>query len=231
MLIQSAKGVFTPTDPLKTDVKSLLRFNSAPIVDETGIPIGSHLFGGVDVGIGKFGGSFYMWAESQILTGITLNNQCNWNHPEFTYEFWFKPKLGALESIRIVTQLTNNSTNWVGLVYRRIDGSNFNFGYYSRIAGVDDIAVPTVLSSIDWNFVSLQKGVQPNALTMHINGVLVTSVPYPHTLSGGLTYIGNAYSHTTTVRAPVCYVDEVRFTAKARYGSANYMPPTAPFPY
>lgn len=158
--------------------------------------------------------------------GITMPKSEDWRFSgDFTVEMWINISAGSNTGHLISTALNSSQTSFAArVVYPTSTTPQLNVQIYPN-SWSTTINVPLD----QWVFVSFTRNLAGSVL-MHINGVY----------GGAAQYLYSSYADNYCVLGSnasndypfIGKMDEVRITnGVGRYTTANYTPPTAPFPF
>jgi hypothetical protein len=217
-------------DPYFGSVTSLLHMDGAnastTFTDQTGraltatnavISTTQSKFGGAS---GSFNGT------TAYLTGPTGDTGTSLAAADFTLEGWFYPTATPATAGDCFS--TNNSSN--GYVLRFLPGNQFRFDYSTLGNNTFSALHATAVTLNTWNHVAVVR--YGTVITIYLAGV-----------GGGTSTIGTTAIFTPSVQQLVLgrnptnsswyysgYMDELRLTKGVARYTANFTPPTAPFP-
>ena len=220
-----------PVDPIFNNVSLLLHGNgtngSTTITDsspspKTVAPVGNAQIStaiadpfGNSTGVIAFDGTGDYIAIAEASGSFTFGAG------DFTVEFWFYPS--NLTGTTVIAEWRNVSGAQAGLLTLYRDSSNLYFFESSnRITGT------SALTNAVFQHIALCKG--SNSTRLFVNGIQVGST-YADTTSylapqSGSIYLGGLLATVSTAG----YLDDLRITKGVARYTANFTPPTAPFP-
>jgi hypothetical protein len=223
-----AKGQPVPNDPNFAFNSLLLHGNgtngSTVITDSSGSPKTVTAAGNAQISTAqsKFGGSSIAFDGAGDYIAIAeASGSFTFGTGDFTIEFWFYPS--NLTGLTILADWRNTAGNTAGRLTLYRNGSTLIF--YD--AGIR-ITGTSALTNTVFQHIALCKG--SNSTRLFVNGIQVGST-YANTTSylapqSGSIYLGGLLGTFSTAG----YIDDLRITnGIARY-TANFTPPTAPFP-
>ena len=170
----------------------------------------------------KFGGSSIAFDGTGDYIAIAeASGSFTFGTGDFTIEFWFYPS--NLTGITVIAEWRNVSGVQAGLLTLYRDSSNLYFFESSnRITGT------SALTNTVFQHIALCKG--SNSTRLFVNGIQVGST-YADTASyiapqSGSIYLGGLLATVSTAG----YIDDLRITKGVARYTANFTPPTLPFP-
>ena len=227
-----AKGQPVPNDPNFAFNSLLLHGNGANgstvITDSSGSPKTVTAVGNAQISTAiadPFGNSTGVIAFDGTGDYLTTqsSSESNFGSSNFTIEFWIKStKAGRQDPVGWNFYFTD--AGWAGLIFNL---STSSMAWYEN-ANPRISATSTGWNNGNWNHVAVARS--SNSVRMFLNGSQVgstytTSFSYGRDASGFI--IGDI---TTTAGSVDGYIDELRITKGVARYTANFTPPTAPFP-
>ena len=222
-------AVAGPTDPDFANVSLLLHGDgvngSTTIVDSSPSPKTVTATGDAQISTAqsKFGGaSMYFDGSGDYLAITEASNSFTFGTGDFTIEFWLYPS--NLNSVAIILdwRTTGGLQDVRPTIYR--DGSNlYLFANGNLIIG------NSALTNQVFQHIALAKS--SGSTRLFVDGTQVGST-YSDSLNylspqGGAIYVGAVGSGTFGMNG---YIDDLRVTKGVARYTANFTPPTAPFP-
>lgn len=219
------------TDPYFSNVSLLLHMDGAngstTFTDSSGTPKTVTAYGNAQISTdqSKYGGASGLFDGAGDYLTIPQNSAFDLGIGDFTIDLWFRPTAvnvyhallytGAYETGQFSLRVTdtgrlqtfiNNGTNGYGLV----TGS-------------------TQLTAGSWSFISVS--CNAGVIRVFLNGNLETSKENTsYIYNSSLLYIGAQVASGTPALSPSGHIEEFRITKGVARYTANFTPPTAPFP-
>jgi hypothetical protein len=226
---------YAPVDEYYDNVSLLLYGNgtngSTTITDSSGSPKTATVVGNAQISTAqsKFGGSSLVAGSSPDFTWG--NNRIQfppgpdfaYGTNDFTLEYWIFPFAEGLGRI-LYTQATGGTNYFMS----GITGANQSFFTFALSGGGTGVLGPAV-SVGTWSHIAV---VRYNGVArVYTNGVSGTPVNCSQNFSN-ITYPPNigGYSHSPSTEPYRGYIDDFRITKGVARYTANFTPPTAPFP-
>ena len=217
-----------PVDPVFNNVSLLLHGNgtngSTTITDSSPTPKTVTAVGNAQISTAqsKFGGSSIAFDGTGDYIAIAeASDSFTFGTENFTIEFWFYPS--NLTGLTVIAEWRNVAGVQAGsLTLYRDSSTLYFFELSNRITGT------SALTNAVFQHIALCKG--SNSTRLFVNGIQVGST-YADTTSylapqSGSIYFGGLLGAFSTAG----FIDDLRITKGfARY-TANFTPPTAPFP-
>ncbi len=207
----------TPVDPQFTSVSLLLHGNGAngstTITDSSRIPKTVTAFGNAQISTAqsKFGGSSIAFDGAGDYLQASASDNFAFNAQDFTVEFWLY-WLGA----------TANPQYF-------IDCRDANFGFfwlYGVVSSNNGTANYSHTSTVaQWQHWAVSR--QTGTLRIFRDGVLAFSGADSSNYTGKNLFVGARFNAIETLNG---YIDDLRITKGIARYTANFTPPTAPFP-
>lgn len=216
------------TDPYRSQVSLLLHGDGAngstTITDSSPTPKTVTAVGDAKISTAqsKFGGSSIAFDGSGDYLSIPSNIDFRLGAENFTIEFWIR--YNTVSGVQIL--FDTRPTAGTGL-YPVIYSNGATLSYFTNAS--DRITVLNAVAAGAWYYVALVKN---SGLTkLYLNGLQVGSAYADSNdyLCGPLLFIGND-SYTPALYAFNGYIDDLRITKGVARYTANFTPPTAPFP-
>ena len=218
-----------PTDPFRSQVSLLLHGDGAngstTITDSSPSPKTVTAVGNAQISTAqsKFGGSSIAFDGSGDYLTTQSSSESNFGSSNFTIEFWIKStKAGRQDPVGWNYDYT--LSGWAGFIFNLSTGSMAWFENANpRIS-----AGSTGWNNGNWNHVAVARS--SNSVRMFLNGSQVGST-YTTSFSYGRDASGFIIGDITTAAGSVDgYIDDLRITKGVARYTANFTPPTAPFP-
>jgi hypothetical protein len=213
----------TPVDPQFTSVSLLLHGNgtngSTTITDSSRIPKTVTAVGNAQISTAqsKFGGSSMLFDGTGDWMQTPKSLDFAFGTADYTIELWFY-LLSGDPNLRLV-EFEGNADNLSCNI------STSNSGTLSYFNGSTNTLSSAGLYAINtWNHLALVRN--SGTAKVYLGGTsVITQATTPNTTSPRILYIGGASS--TTFNG---YIDDLRITKGVARYTANFTPPTTPFP-
>jgi hypothetical protein len=220
-----------PTSPPTaiTNTALLLNFTNAGVVDATAKNV-LETVGNAQISTAQSkwgGGSIYFNGSSSYLMGAA-NQQYEFGSGDFTIECWVNISASAANGGILGKGPVGSLDNSVWSIEFPASGGTFGFYVFAANSGAFIVSSTTNIKTSTWTHIAVCKS--GNNTRLFVNGTQEGSTyTTGYTISNGNNlWIGGGF-YAPTTRTITGYVDDVRFTKFARY-TANFTPPTAPFP-
>jgi hypothetical protein len=217
---------YTPTDEYFQNVSLLLHGDgtngSTTIIDSSPSPKTVTAFGDAQISTAqsKFGGASI--AFDGVGDYLSIADSSDWDvTADYTIEFWARHDLSGV----------NFTKGYLGT--QSVSGTNgFAIGHYLgdlvvRTASSSILSTGAPITSLAWNHIALVWS--SSTLKGYVNGTEVLSTTAYTTSTAVPLIIGN-FSNLDANRYFDGYIDDLRITKGVARYTANFTPPTAPFP-
>lgn len=218
-------------DPYFSNVKLLLHMDGAngstTFTDSSGTPKTVTRFGDTQISTAqsKFGGASCLFDGVGDYLTVPAGADFAFGTGDFTAEMWFNPSsvtvyhalfyTGALQTNQLSLRVTD-----AGKLQSFIDNS---FNGYGLQTGT------TTLVAGSWHHIAICSA--SSVIKTFLNGVQQTSATNTYNIQSTTSVYIGAQNVTGTVSfSPTGYIDELRVTKGIARYTANFTPPTAPFP-
>jgi hypothetical protein len=220
-----AKGQPFPNDPNISQVSLLLHGNgtngSTTITDNSPSPKTVTAVGNAQISTAqsKFGGASIAFDGTGDSLTTPNNSGYQFGTSDFTVECWINT---TDITFNLMGLIDNAAGNWAIVIF------NSNF-YWQTAYGVTNLISAFPFSSIlngAWNHIAITRS--GSALRLFFNGVSQSEPPYTDNTNyngNGLLRVGSGVNGDFNG-----YIDELRITKGVARYTANFTPPTAPFP-
>jgi hypothetical protein len=219
-----------PTAPLTniTNTSLLLNFTNAGVIDATAKNVLETVGNAqISTGAAKFGTtSIYFDGTSDYLL-LPNSSLLAFGGGDFTCEFWmYHTATGGTYAFIFGSTSASNTTGWFAV---RFEGAYGLLGFAANNAAV--LTASSTLSANTWHHVALvRNGTSTNNLKWYLNGTASGQTTYTTNIGSGSTSSYAVGADVPLSRWYGGYIQGLRITnGYARY-TANFTPPTAPFP-
>lgn len=174
----------------------------------------------------KFGGSAYFDGVNSYLT---VANDFNFDANDFTIEMFFYQSSTPNGSALIAERYTGSGdTLGYYIAFYNPDNSQTGSNLHFAINDMVSVRMQTVLPNHQWHHVA---GVRHgNSMSLFVNGTLIDTKSFTGTISNSSeTFIGKRWDNYGN-QFFNGYIDEFRITSGLARYTADFTPPTAPFP-
>jgi hypothetical protein len=207
-----------PSDPEWANV-SLLIYGEDDITDETGKTITINGNTALSSSQAKFGANSIYFDGSGDYLQLASSEYFNFADGDFT-----------VECLAYITSFSSNGT-FIDLRSGTGANNNFQLGHntangLSFNTSNGATTVTHALSLNTWHYITLVR--DSGVIKLFVDGVLLKTVSYSHTMSAGYLYVGR-YSLITTADFKG-YMEQIRITKGVARYTASFTPPTEPFP-
>lgn len=203
-------------DPFWANVSALLHMDGSnggtTFTDQTGKTWTRNGTPTISTAQAKFGQSAVFSGSSQWIDGPS-SADFTFGTGDFTIECW--AYFTATGANRGLFSFGSNLT-----LYLSSSGANLYW-----FDGSTNLLTATGPALNTWHHIAIAR--QGTTLRMFINGVLVASATYSTNLTSTNMRVGSATTGATNMQG---YIDEVRITKGVARYTANFTPPSAPFP-
>lgn len=219
----------TPVDPQFGSVSLLLHGDGADgsttITDSSPSPKTVAAFGNAQISTAqsKFGGSSIAFDKSGDYLSVPSNSAFDFTSGNFTIESWIFPDtVSGTQSI--CATWTNQQFIFATL------GSDLAFYWFPFSAGNPMLSAGSVVAN-EWQHAAISR--EGNTYRLFLDGVLLQTV---NNSSVAGAFSANLFvgARPSSVGAPGAYfggyIDDLRITKGVARYTANFTPPTAPFP-
>jgi hypothetical protein len=218
-------------DPYFSNVSLLLHGDgtngSTTITDSSGSPKTVSVFGNAQISTAqsKFGGASILLDGTGDRLTTPSNSAFAFGTADFTVEAWIMESARAQYATLI--EIGNHLTTGVIFLTNGGNNQNGNIGGYAESMG-GFVSYQTAGSLNVWNHVAYVRA--SGTLTAYANGVAGTSqsLNFNHTDTSTVT-IGSRAGGSSSYDFNG-YIDDLRITKGVARYTANFTPPTAPFP-
>ena len=223
------------TDPYRSQVSLLLHGDgtngSTTIVDSSLNPKTATVFGNVQISTAQsaFGQSSlvagsspnFIWGSNRIQYSAGVDFQ--YGTGDFTLEYWVFPTNPGVGKI-----LYSQAIGGINYFLSGITSTNEAFFTFALSGGGTSVLGPTVPDN-SWSHVAVVRS--QGVARVYVNGISGTPVNCTQDFNN-ITYPPNigGYSHGPGTEPMRGYIDEFRITKGVARYTANFTPPTAPFP-
>ena len=229
-------GVSGPTDPYFSNVALLLHGDgtngSTTIVDNSPSPKTVTAVGNAQISTAqsKFGGSSIAFDGTGDYLSIPPSSAFDYTSSDFTWECWtYFNTVGGLQTIISDARYISGG-NLMGFVVRVSNGVVGGLGYSNQLSPFVIVGNQTSLSANSWYHLAFTRS--GNDYRLFLNGVQEGSTVQSGT---AVTYDNDdltvgAWEGFIGSRDLDGYIDDLRVTKGVARYTANFTPPTAPFP-
>ena len=232
----------TPVDPQFGSVSLLLHGDgtngSTTITDSSPSAKTATLVGDAQISTAqsKFGGSSIVFDKVADRITYASSTDFAFGTGDFTIESWIYSRDVSGSGIRAICQISTTagglSASYTGGVYlqqgQNGGGAIANGGIFAVIGGLSFVGSPgstVVLFANQWQHVALTRS--GATCRLFVDGAEVGNLTNSNNLTATNLVVGGGYS---TVYLYDGYIDEFRITKGVARYTANFTPPTAPFP-
>jgi hypothetical protein len=221
----------TPVDPQFGSVSLLLHGNgtngSTTITDSSPSPKTVTAFGNAQISTAqsKFGGASLLFDGTGDNLTVPDNGSFTMGTVDFTIEFWARPVSGG-QTAAMVT--TGSPTDFQGFFFGLLSGSLFLLADGDGLGPVWDVALNAASIGVDsWTHVAAVR--LGNTFTVYKDGVQAATGTSSILLknSNNILTVGGRGQSAQYFNG---YIDDLRITKGIARYTANFTPPTAPFP-
>jgi len=222
-------------DPYYNNVSLLLHGDgtngSTTIVDSSPSPKTVTAVGNAQISTAqsKFGGSSLLCGSGGITGYFTtpLVSDFQFGTGDFTLEMWLYPT--ATGDFKIALSNYTSFSSEAFLISRSSNVNTTKWQFTSAGIYPPDLTSTTNAVDNDWTFIAVVRS--GNTKTLYVNGIAESSQNYPFSMNGvgPSLWIGGVGDSPSTGDFKG-YMDELRITKGIARYTANFTPPTAPFP-
>jgi hypothetical protein len=202
------------SDPYWANVVLLLHMDDSNFPDEKGHTVTK--YGTPTTGTGKFGSSLHTNAEEDVLV-VSASSDFNLYNTDSTIEFWHKRSGNGAKYLFFMPLHLHIGTNGINELFVGIwDGT---YTYLNTTA--------TITADGNWHHIALVR--TSSHETLYLDGVQIGQVGSVGITSGSNPIYfpsANPFGNATALGDS----DELRITKGVARYTANFTPPTAPFP-
>lgn len=218
-------------DPYFSNVKLLLHMDGAngstTFTDSSGTPKTVTRFGDTQISTAqsKFGGASCLFDGSGDYLTVPAGADFAFGTGDFTAEMWFNPSSVTVYHALFYTG--QYETNQLSL--RVTDGGKMQSFIGNATNGYGIQTGTTALVAGAWHHIAICSA--SGLIKVFLNGVQETSATNTQAIdSNTAVYIGTQNVSGSMGLFPTGYIDEMRVTKGIARYTANFTPPTAPFP-
>jgi hypothetical protein len=216
----------TPVDPQFTSVSLLLHGNGAngstTITDNSPSPKTVTAVGNAQISTAqsKFGGASIAFDGTGDYLTLPSESAFQFGTGNFTVEMWMYRAPVSNVGYLIDARNSSQTTNWA--IYKD-SGTNGITWFNGSVTLVD----PTPIAANTWTHIAFAR--QGTSLRYYINGVAynIYTDTTNYSVSPTISYIGSRFNGADQLNANI---DDLRITKGVARYTANFTPPTAPFP-
>ena len=212
-------------DPYWANVVSLLHFDGADgsttFTDQTGKTWTPYGDAQIDTAQSQFGGASGLFDRSGDALETPHTSSLDLDSTEWTIEAYLR-RNGASGAMAVLSKRVTSGTSNAGWT------AFTNGGSVRMWNGSSEVGTPSVLSDNVWTHVVWQR--RASNLEIYVGGTLQYSGTYAITANSYPVTIGCAYFDGGRVDFFGGHIDELRIRKGVARYTANFTPPTAPFP-